>query len=61
MARRVGSYELEEQLGSGGMGTVHRARHVELGHRVALKTIRPEIAAVPEAATRLRRSGSRGA
>ncbi|MGE0709756.1 MAG: protein kinase [Planctomycetota bacterium] len=34
---RVGPYELSEQLGRGGMGTVWRGRHVELGVERAVK------------------------
>ncbi len=39
---RVGSYVLLDRLGSGGMGEVFRARHVRLGHEVALKVIRQD-------------------
>src|SRR3970282_2896442 len=37
-------YELERELGGGGMGVVFLAREVGLARRVAIKTIRPELA-----------------
>jgi serine/threonine-protein kinase len=42
---RVGSYDLVAELGAGAMGVVYEAEHRLLGRRVAIKTIRPEIAA----------------
>ncbi len=43
----LGSYVLEDLLGQGGMGRVFLARHAKLGRRVALKVLRPELAADP--------------
>ncbi|MDX1643693.1 MAG: protein kinase [Thermoanaerobaculia bacterium] len=47
-------FEIRRQLGAGGMGLVHEALDRELGARVALKTLRPEIADDPEALARFR-------
>ena len=41
-ARRLGSYELIDQLGAGGMGTVWRARHRFLARDAAVKVVRHE-------------------
>lgn len=40
-------YELLEPLGSGGWGQVYLARHLELGHRVAIKVLTAQRAEVP--------------
>ena len=41
----AGRYEIIEELGKGGMGTVYRALDKKLSEEVALKLIKPEIAA----------------
>jgi len=40
-------FHIVRLIGSGGMGDVYEAIDLELGHRIALKTIRPEIACNP--------------
>jgi hypothetical protein len=53
--RRVGGYELLEEIGRGGMGVVHRARQDTLGREVALKMILAVQVATPADAERFRR------
>ena len=49
---RLGPYEIEAQIGSGGMGHVYRARDPRLGRPVAVKTLPPSAVADPELARR---------
>jgi len=52
---RIGSLELEEEIGRGGMGRVFRARHVRLDRPVAVKFLAGEVASNPEAQARFTR------
>jgi serine/threonine protein kinase/class 3 adenylate cyclase len=40
--KRVGNYELEEVVGSGGMGDVYKAHHTQFGRVRAVKVIKPQ-------------------
>src|SRR5262245_42103255 len=51
----VGAYVLLEKLGEGGMGHVFKARHTQLGRVVAIKLIRKERLANPQAIKRFHR------
>ncbi|MEO8844927.1 MAG: serine/threonine-protein kinase [Kofleriaceae bacterium] len=42
-----GRFRVDQILGSGGMGVVVAATHLELGHRVAIKLLRDEMAESP--------------
>jgi serine/threonine protein kinase len=57
----VGPYAILREVGRGGMGTVHEARHLLLGTRVALKRMLPELAMDPRTAARFLREAKVGA
>ncbi|HEX6963099.1 MAG TPA: protein kinase [Lacipirellula sp.] len=43
--KRVGNYELDEIIGSGGMGDVYKAHHLQFGRVRAVKVIKPQFVA----------------
>ena len=40
MTRKIDRWVLDEQLGSGGMASIYRAHHEQLGHQVAVKVLK---------------------
>jgi serine/threonine protein kinase len=52
---RLGSYEVIESLGAGGMGEVYRARDTKLRREVAIKVLPEEFAADPDRIARFQR------
>jgi len=54
MANRIGTYEIKEVLGKGGMGTVYRAMDLTLNREVALKVINPDLSQNPALMKRFR-------
>jgi tetratricopeptide (TPR) repeat protein len=50
----AGRFRIESMLGMGGMGVVYRATDLDLGVPVAIKVLRPEMAARPDAFERFR-------
>ena len=61
--RKLGRYEIQEQVGKGGMGVVYRGVDPTIGRTVAIKTIRLDLATEskrPELRARLRRESQAG-
>lgn len=54
----VGNYELLNEIGSGGMATVHRGRQPSLNRDVAIKSLRPEYAGDDEVVRRFEREAA---
>ncbi|MFO0328652.1 MAG: protein kinase domain-containing protein [Gemmatimonadota bacterium] len=51
-------YRIVKRLGEGGMGTVFLAEHVKIGRRSALKVVKPDMAADPDAIARFIREAT---
>src|SRR5262249_23246574 len=51
----AGRFKIVRFIARGGMGDVYEAEDLELRERVALKTVRPEIAGAPQALERFKR------
>ena len=48
----AGEYRIEKKIGEGGMGAVYGAKHPLIGKRAAIKVIKRELSANPEAVDR---------
>src|SRR4030095_3966309 len=55
VGQMVGHYQIERQLGAGGMGVVYLAHDTRLGRPAALKLLRPDLTQDPERVRRFRR------
>lgn len=44
VGRTIGEYKIKRRVGNGGMGIVYEAIHKDIGRRVAIKVLRPELA-----------------
>ena len=52
---RLGSYEIKESIGAGGMGEVYRARDTKLHRDVAIKVLPDAFAGDPDRLARFER------
>src|SRR5262245_50777111 len=59
--RKIASYEVEDELGQGGMGVVFLARQPSLERRVVLKTLRRDLAEDPTSEERFTREAQAAA
>lgn len=57
MPEAIGGYKVLRQLGAGGMGTVYEGEDAVNGRKVAIKLIKPQIAASPDNLDRFRQEG----
>ena len=55
MLKKLGKYEILDEIGHGGMATVYRARDSRLDRMVAVKIMHPHLRAAPEARVRFAR------
>jgi serine/threonine-protein kinase len=53
-----GTYRIEREIGTGGFGTVYLAEDLRHGRKVAIKVLRPEVAATTGAERSYARSAS---
>ncbi len=61
MLKKLGKYEITEEIGSGAMGVVYRAEDPLLGRSVALKTTTAEVARNPDLLKRFYREAQAAA
>src|ERR1700683_1264086 len=52
---KLGPYEIQSELGAGGMGEVYRARDTRLDRQVAIKVLAAHLSSSPELKQRMER------
>ena len=52
IGKRIGNYDIQSQLGEGGMGTVYLGIHPQIGKKVAVKVLHEELASKQDVVTR---------
>ena len=55
IGKTVGKYVIEQRIGAGGSGTVYRGAHADLGRRVAIKVLLPNLVTDDESQARFER------
>jgi len=58
IGKRLGHYELIEEIGAGGMGVVYRAHDTKLGRDVAIKLLPEELLRGPDRRARFEREAN---
>ena len=58
IGKRLGHYELIEELGAGGMGVVYRAHDTKLCRDVAIKLLPEELSRDPDRRARFEREAN---
>jgi len=58
LKKQIGKYRLLKELGRGGMGEVYLAKDTEIGEKIALKILPPELTRSPQYVERFRREAS---
>ena len=53
----IGSYEILSEVARGGMGTIYRAKHVDMDAVVAIKILKQDLIAKPEVVKRFLKEG----
>ncbi len=52
IGKRLGNYDIQGKLGEGGMGIVYMGVHPQIGKKVAVKVLHPELSDKADVVTR---------
>ena len=53
IGKRLGNYDIQGKLGEGGMGIVYMGVHPQIGKKVAVKVLHPELSDKADVVTRV--------